>query len=85
MPNRFNLRTSSANLTRLDGLWIAAFKGVVTKADLCEFHDSAKDSVGFGNFYVSDWRNAVIGFTREELYSPACVTAYAGGGGGLSR
>jgi len=67
MPNRFNLRTSSANLTRVDGLWMVAFKGVITKNDLCVFHESARESYGFGNFYVSDWRDAIITFTDDDL------------------
>ena len=67
MPNRFNLRTSSANLTRVDGLWMVAFKGVITKNDLCVFHEIARESYGFGNFYVSDWRDAVITFTDDDL------------------
>jgi len=79
MPNRFNLRTSSANLTRIDGLWMVTFKGVITKKDLCVFHESAKDSHGFGNFYISDWRDAVITFTDEDLHGPAC-DGFAGGG-----
>jgi len=67
MPNRFNLRTSSANLTRVDGLWMVAFKGVITKNDLCVFHESARESYGFGNFYISDWRDAIITFTDDDL------------------
>ena len=80
MPNQFNLRTSSANLTRTDGLWMVAFKGVITKKDLCVFHENAKDSHGFGNFYISDWREAVITFTNEDLHGHAC-NGFAGGGG----
>ena len=85
MPNQFNLRTSSANLTRTDGLWMVAFKGVITKKDLCVFHENAKDSHGFGNFYISDWREAVITFTNEDLHGYACNGFAGGGGGGLKR
>jgi len=58
---------------------MVTFKGVITKKDLCVFHESAKDSHGFGNFYISDWRDAVISFTDKDLHGPAC-DVFAGGG-----
>jgi hypothetical protein len=61
---------------------MVAFKGVITKADLCVFHKDAKGSVGFGNFYISDWRDAVICFSNDDLHSPASEPKAGGGGGG---
>ena len=70
MPNRFKLRTSSANLTRVDGLWMVTVKGVTTAKDIRKFILDARSSIAHGNFLVTDWREAVCAFTNAELREP---------------
>ena len=82
MPNRFNLRTSSANLTRVDGLWMVAVMGVITAKDIRKFILDARSSIAHGNFLLTDWREAVCAFTNAELREPPYATFVDQGGGG---
>jgi len=85
MSNLFNLCTSSANLTRTDGLWMVKVKGVITAKDIRKFIVDARSSINFGNFLVTDWREAVCAFTNAELREPPCETFVDQGGGGLKK
>jgi hypothetical protein len=71
------MRTSSALLTEAEGLWITAFSGVITPSDLHSFHEQARQSTGYANFCLCDWRDSVCAFTNDQLHNPESVV-YAG-------